>query len=211
MRKIILATGLCFAPLLAWSQSYFEASYSLSKLSIDCATNNQCDSKLSGYRLLVGATAPGWMQLDLDGGAKTDGIEVGYARYGSIKASGIVRKRISNGTGSSVLADVEVENEISADAVFAHWVGRMPVDLDGLNLVAKLGMAYVSSTSEYTERGVSMGGSTHSRFSPAVGLGVEYKVLDELSLSLGYEGLRFKVDSQSGYVHGLNFGLQVRY
>jgi opacity protein-like surface antigen len=211
MRKIFLATGLCFAPLLAWSQAYFEASYSLSKVSISCADNNKCDSSLSAYHLLVGAAAPEWMRLDFGDGVKVDGVEVGYARYGSIHATGVVRKRVNVGSPSPAFANVPVGNKLAADSVFAHWVGRAPVGVEGLNLVGKVGLAYVSTTSQYTEGGLSMGGSTHGRFSPLIGIGAEYKIFDELNISVGYEGLRFKVDSQSGYVHGLNLGLQAKY
>jgi hypothetical protein len=209
MCRFLFAMLVSVLPGLVMAQSYVATSFLYNKLSIGCATANTCESKKGGFQLSGGAKLPSELTFDL-GGLMLDTVEVGFSKYGREDARGVVRKKIFTGGPSSPLQNLPTYNSISANAIYSALVAHFNVDSD-LSLNGKLGVAYVSATSEYTEGGVSMKAVTENHLEPVIGAGAEYVIFSGMKLIGGLEVTRFKTNSQSGSVRSLVLGAQFSY
>jgi len=209
MCRFLFAMLVSVLPGLVMAQSYVATSFLYNQLSIGCASANTCESKKGGFQLSGGAKLPSELTFDL-GGLLLDTVEVGVSKYGREDARGVVRKRIFSGGPSSPLQNVPTYNSISANAIYSAVVAHFNVDSD-LSLNGKLGLAYVSATSSYTEGVVSMGSVTENHFAPVIGAGAEYAIFSGVKLVGGVEVTRFKTNSQSGSIRSLVLGAQVSY
>jgi hypothetical protein len=180
----------------------------LNRMDISCAQNNTCSKKTGGFQLVAGAKLPSAYALDLNP-VMIDTVEVGLSKFGRVEAQGLTPVRYYL-RGRVALKNVPTKNSITANALHASLVARFGL-ADDLSMNAKVGRAYVSTTSQYSEDGVSNGGVTENHFAPLLGINAEYTLMDELKLTAGLEATRFKAAGQSGTVKALTFGALISY
>lgn len=207
MKKIQFALLMLFAPALASAQSYMGAVVAINKFSIGCAANNTCENKKGGFQLRAGSKLDSSSTLDF-GGVFIDTIEVGASKFGRKEASGFqTESYYSGGVSAPTQRVVPISNAVSANAVYAAFIAHAPLT-DEFAVTGKAGLAYVATTSRSTYNSLSYGSVTENHFSPLLGLGVEYAVIDAVKIVGGVEVVKFKSNSQSGKLSALTVGAQ---
>jgi opacity protein-like surface antigen len=205
--KILMVSAALLGMLSScWAQTYISGTVGLSRLGADCAVNNSCSNRLGGYGIRGGSTLSSPLGLDFIGGGVVDAIEIGLTKFGRIDASGSLSERYYPGTGGSTrIRVVPTKNSISANSLHASAVARFNL-MDQLDVVGRLGVAYVSATSDFYINNTSTQTISESRFAPLLGLGVEYEVSGGVRILSDLEINRFKVAGTSGRIVSINIG-----
>jgi opacity protein-like surface antigen len=211
MKRLMVSVALLGAFGTTLAQTYVSAIAGLSNLGADCAVNNQCSNKLGGFSFRGGAMLASPFSLDFIGGGVVDAIEVGLTKFGRVEASGLKSERYYPGTGGNVRTrTVPTKNKIGANSLHLAAVARFKL-IDELDLVSRLGVAYVSTTSDYFENNSSAGTISENRFAPLLGVGLEYEVLSGLRILGDLELNRFRVGGVSGRIVSLNVGAKYSF
>lgn len=204
MKNIFAIALLAVLAQSANAQSYGGASISYNKAAKGCATNSVCSSSPVGGSLYVGAKMSDRLQADLSA-VGIDSVEAGIFTLGQ-KSS---RYSTRVGTGLSAVT-TNYHEHVESNALYAAAVGRMVVG-DGFNLTGRVGLAYVSSTLKTGANGISLGATTSNRIAPLLGVGVDFAVLDELSLVSRLDFTRRSVANYSSNVFSLSAGVEYKY
>jgi hypothetical protein len=208
MKKAIVFTSMLAMWGISSAQSYVGADLTLSKYGVSCAENNNCKSKRVGYDFRAGARFAPEHILDL-GGVLIDTAEVGYTKFGRVEAKGSKSELYFNGV-RTITRVVSTANSISANALYAAAVAHANID-QNLDLAAKLGLAYATTTSAYRSNGVTEGSKAESHFAPYVGVALEYALMSELRLVGGVDLTRYRADGRSGSLSAVRFGVNYAY
>jgi hypothetical protein len=209
MKKAIIFTSMLAAWGVSSAQSYIGADLTLSKYDVSCAQNNTCEAKHVGYGFRAGAKFSPEHVLDL-GGLALDAMEVGYSKFGRVGATGSKSELQYKGGTTPVATIVSTANSIAANALYAAIVAHVNVVQD-VDASAKLGLAYVTTTSAYRSNGVTEGSKVESHFAPLLGVACEYALMSDVRLVAGVDFTRFNADGRSGALSVLKLGVNYAY
>ncbi len=210
MKNAVILSALLGFLGISSAQSYVGASLTLNKYAIGCAANNTCKNKLDGYDFRVGSKFSPEHVVDIADVLKIDRVEVGVARFGRVQSAGSKSELYYNGVGGTSTRVVSTANSIAANALYIAALSRSNVATD-FDLVGKLGLAYVTSTSSYRSRGISEGSRVENHFAPLLGLGLEYGLIEGVSLDAGFDITRFRTDGRSGAIKSVRIGANYTY
>lgn len=182
MNKIVLAAVLASTMSAASAQVYLGGSLGQSHANFDCADTVSCDKSDVGYKLTLGYKLNPVVAL-----------EASYVDFG--KANAVV-------PDSGLLVNVDVKSSgLLFAAAFRHQA--TPV----LGLVGRLGLSSLETKATASVLGASAS-RTYSSTKPYVGLGIEYALNKQVSLTAGADFTRVEVDGESSAVRLLGVGLR---
>ena len=210
MKKIFFGLAAAGLSLSAVAAGYVGLDVTRGSVSDGCQAGEQCQQRRTGFDLKFGSKLPESLSFKMDA-FRVDTIEVGVTKVGSVVDRRTKTVTYTNpDTTSSILtltADVPVETRLSADALLASVVAHYDLGAD-FSLVGKVGLAYVTGTLATKQNGVTMGPKTENHVSPLFGLGVEYKVVDNVKLNLGFHTFKVKTDGVNGRAKQVTLGGQ---
>jgi len=205
MKNAIILSVLLGVMGISSAQSYVGASLTLNKYDIGCAANNTCKNKLDGYDFRVGSKLSPEHVVDIADVLKFDRVQVGLARFGRVQAAGSKSELYYNWAGGTSTRAISTSNSIAANALYVAALTRSNLATN-FDLVGKLGLAYVTTTSSYRSSGITEGSRVENHFAPLLGLGLEYGLIEGVSLDAGFDVTRFRADGRSGTIKSVRIG-----
>lgn len=206
MKKMMIAAAMAVFCGVAAAQGYVGAVVALTKLGSGCSGTLSCDTKGVGAKVYFGSKLAKESRFEFGFGA-VDAVEFGVMSFG--KGSYTYNKDYVNGsTGTPFTLDASTVN--TANALVASVVARMPV-FDGVSILVRPGLAYVSSTQRYYVAGVRNGSETETKLKPYVGLSVEYSVMDKFKVVGSFDWTRFDAASQKANLTALGLGAEIGF
>ncbi|MEY4766694.1 MAG: hypothetical protein RI907_3367 [Pseudomonadota bacterium] len=219
LKSFIPAVALMAVVPAAFAQSYGGLSLAYVRNSATCPDGpaGYCSAKHLGGLAYVGAKLAESSQLDL-GIGKLDAFEAGLMQLGSKSFNqDVVTSRLVSSV--RVYTTTTDSGLMSANGLYGAGVAHMDLAED-LQMVARLGVSYVSTTLKKsrvvtTSQGAytytSLGSSTDNRWQPFVGVGLEYKLMNELILSSRLDMTRVSANSRNGMAALFSVGAQIVY
>lgn len=166
----------------AMAQTYVGASVGSGKLSADCAGAASCD--------LTGTSTK------IYGGYKFDGgwaIEASYQSF-----------------GTSSVADSGLTAKLKPTAVGVNLAHHIQWN-DNWGSVARLGASRVTTKIDASLAGFGSGSEKQTVTKPYIGLGVNYKITDNLRAEVGYDTSTAEFDGEKGTVRSFNLGVNFQF
>jgi hypothetical protein len=217
MKKFILGFALFSLAGSVFAEGYVGFAKSKGKISYDCNSGLDCKKSADLLKFYAGTKLDDRNQVDIAGFAKIEAVEFGYWRGSKPYGAGLVTQSYYDDANGTILYNdptntnyVPVKYSIGFDSLIAAGVIRVPV-VDDLSAVLKGGVAYVTATKRYELGGASSRSSTASKFKPYLGLGVDYKVLDGLSLTGSFDYSMYEVDGTKGSIKSFGVGAEYAY
>lgn len=121
-----------------------------------------------------------------------------------------IKRVIDEDLGEPGDVEATLSSETRATAVTAAGVFELPLAAS-MVATARVGIAYVSATTESRVDGGSMRSVTDNTVSPYLGLGFEYLLTPRVRLVGGVDAVRYRVDGQSGVISQFGFGAEAQF
>ena len=210
MRKLAIFSFLCVLASNSIAQGYVGAVASLTSIGIDCADKLSCDKKGFGLRLYAGTKLAPENQYDFQIG-KVSAIEIGVLSFGKASSSydqSYTAADLVN--GGTYTLNRQVSKVSTANALTVSAVAEMPVSSE-FAFLAKLGVAYVSSTTRTYIDGASNGSETATKLKPYLGLGASFLIMDSLKVVGNYDVTAFDVAGRKSRINSLGFGAEMSF
>lgn len=167
----------------AESPWYVGGALGASHLEVDCRGFSQCDNNDTGVKLHLGHSLP---LRGLPGFA----LEGGYVDFGKAKASTSIVARTTK--ASAVLFNAAIRPELSG----------------GLRGVLRGGVAVVDASDTVTAGPVGANNGTDNSAHLYLGVGLDYSLSKQLSLTGALDYTSYDTGNQSGSLRLLSVGLQ---
>lgn len=210
MKKAVLLASLLAATSWASAQGYVGAVAALSRLSDGCTESYRCSgTQAKGFKVFAGTRLPQGQGLDL-GVGQVNRVEVSAMRFGRVNSRSNITVPDLNEDFDPIDREVTVSDQVRADALTVAAVAEFPV-MDQFSLVAKLGVAYVTSTVKFTQDGAGMGSKSQNSIRPYAGVGVEVTVPGDIRVMGTVDWTRYAVDGRSGSATQLGLGASVSF
>lgn len=208
MKFLLTTSFLALASSAALADGgYVGAVLALTKVQAGCPAGFDCDRSAMGGQLYGGTRLKPNQVLDLGVGS-VNAVQVGFLRSGDQKSNGtgiVSRNNITLGGPEDVT--VPATETVQASAIYAALVANFPVVTD-LNLSARLGLAYVTSTLNKGLDGLSNAGESAAKLKPYFGLGADYQVGNGFSLVASLDVTRYDVSGRQGNITAFGLGAQ---
>lgn len=210
MYRFIFVGFLSVFAIASQAQGYVGAVASLSSIGIDCANKLTCDKKGFGARFYAGSKLSAENQIDFQFG-KIDAFEVGVSNFGKASSTYIRTYTITDVVnGGTTTQDRTISTVGTANALTFAAVANMPVTTE-LAVLAKLGVAYVSSTARYYVDGVANASETETKLKPYLGLGASMVVFDSLKIVGNYDVTAFDVAGRKSRASSFGLGAEMSF
>jgi hypothetical protein len=211
MKKLFLLSALVLAAPCSFAQGYAGAVLALSRVADSCVAGLRCErNNPFGFKLFAGASLPVANQLVFSG-ARLTRVEVAAIQFGKVTSSGLIGKReFDADLDDYVTVFAPGQVVVQANAIATAAVTEFALN-NQLNLVAKLGLAYVSATTSTERDDKRIDSSTKSSVQPYIGLGVEFALPFDVLLHGGVDWTRYRVDGRSGSATQLGVGAAISF
>ncbi|MFN3913753.1 MAG: outer membrane beta-barrel protein [Aquabacterium sp.] len=210
MKKIVLFASLVAACSWASAQGYVGAVAALTRLSDACTDTYRCSgTQAKGFKVFAGTYLPKGQGLDLVIG-QVNRVEVGAMRFGRVNSRSTTTVPDLDEDFNPINREVDVTDKVKAEALTVAAVAEFPV-LDQFSLVAKLGVAYVTSTVKFTRDNQGIGAKSQNSIRPYAGLGVEVGLPAGIRVMGTADWTRYAVDGRSGSATQLGLGASVSF
>lgn len=212
MKQSFVLLALLGCASAASAQGYAGAVAAISRASAGCLSGYDCkDNQATGFKLYAGfRAAPKDALLDL-GFARVNGMEISFMRFGKVSGHGSRVIAVNGGSGSVVNRTVPVGYSSEADAVAAAVVAQVPLPA-GFSLLPKVGLAFVSSTVNFTQDGARNGSRSANNVEPYLGIALNYELLpNTLQVNAGFDWTRFDAAGSKGNISMLGLGLDYSF
>ncbi len=202
---VVGALSICFVHS-ASAQGYVGAVAALTSVGLDCSGHDTCDKRGFGIKLYAGSPISKENALDFGVGV-VDAVEFGLVNFGKGSGSHTVTY-VDLNTGNPF--DQAVVTVGTANAIFGAFVARFPL-ADSIAVLAKPGLAYVSSTQRYYIGSNSNGSTTSTKLQPYLGLGAEVAVASKLKLIGSFDWTRYDVASKKSNLTSFGLGAELGF
>ncbi len=209
MKRFVAFSLLSVFVFSAYSQGYVGAVRSLSNIDFHCSDDVDCHKSGQAWRFYGGMRLAPGAAIDL-GVGRIDAIEVAYMRFGSARSGGTRTVSVFDVNLGIVDVVKDVAYKAQADALSASLVARFPV-VDDLNVLGRLGVAYVSSTLRTDVGGMSDTSQTATKLKPYAGLGVEYEIPSVMKIIGSIDWTRYDVAGRSGSMRMIGVGAETSF
>jgi hypothetical protein len=199
MKRVLTLCASVLACSAACAEGYAGAVAALSRVDFGCTPGYSCDYKGHGGKLYAGTQLSANNSLDL-GVGKLDAVEFAYLKFGGARASLPAPDAFNPALHESALTD----------AVAVAAVAHFPV-VDQFAIVAKLGVAYVSSTLRKAQDATSLGESTENHVQPYGAIGLEYAIPNVVKIVGSLDMTRYKVGSRKGNARMIGIGAETNF
>ncbi len=200
MKRVLTLCASVLACSAASAEGYAGAVVALSRVEFGCTSGYSCDYKGHGGKLYAGTQLSANHSVDL-GVGKLDALEFAYLKFGGARGNLDVPDPFNPQSYN--------ESALS-DAVAVAGVAHFPV-VDQFAIVAKLGLAYVSSTVRTAQNGKSLGETTENHVQPYGALGLEYAIPNVVKIVGSLDMTRYKVGSRKGNARMIGIGAETNF
>ena len=173
MQKYIVAALLAGLAGTAAAERYVGIGAGASHFKVDCAGLDRCDKSDVGVKFFGGYRYTPMLS-----------VEAGYIDFGKSKSTG-------------TQDGFQLEGVLKSQALLVNAAVKAPL-VAGVDGVARIGLARVHASLDQRADGNVISSTTRESWQPYVGLGLQYKVRQDVSVDLGVDMTRAKVDTATG-------------
>lgn len=211
MKKFVAAFVLSLTGVAAFAQGYAGVVAALSSVDAGCSDQLSCDKKGHALKVYFGTALAKGNQIDF-GIGKLQSVEVGLIAFGKGASTSTTVLYDGNTDPADPASHIVVptSRSITANALTLAGAAKFPI-VDDLAVVAKGGLAYVSSTIRYYTQGGQNGSETATKLKPYLGLGVEFEAMKGFRIVGSYDWTKFDVADQKGSLKALGLGAEIGF
>lgn len=209
MKNIIVGAVLACVSAVAGAQGYVGAVAALSNYRIDCPNSIKCDKGGFAGKVYFGQDFQPSSVISL-GAMKVGSFEFGFVNFGRSNSAAVdlLPSQTEDAlNGNEPLVYGTFGKTYIAHALTAAMVGRIPL-AGALNGVARVGVAYVSTTLKQSTNAASNGSVTEAKLKPYVGFGIEYEIANLVTVTGGVDITQYQAGGNKGTLTLLGIGAQ---